>query len=186
MHTFFPSNATVSTSTSSPCQHPRHGHINYSLITATASMVCSIVDCCLISSVFCVLPCVPLNMLDICVFLCVLIVVCAARYTRYLCVALCAHCCMRYLICWIFSVLLYFNVLPCWPMHPQFMLHWSWGKLGTVMLLDLANRQLNMLHPSRSVHPKNKDHNIMKQNASALVGQALHFVTSWAAQHSPN
>ena len=71
-------------------------------------------------------------------------------------------------------------------MHPQFMLHWSWEQLGTVMLLDLANRQLNLLHNSCSVRSKNKDHNTMKQNASILVGQALYLATSWNAQHSPN
>ena len=83
IHTLFPSNAIVNTSTSIPCQHLRHGHINYSLITATASIVCSIVHCCTICSVVCVLPCVLLNMLDICVLLYVLIVVCAAQYAWF-------------------------------------------------------------------------------------------------------
>ena len=53
------------------------------------------------------------------------------------------------------------------------------------MLLDLANREVSLLHTSHSVHPKNKDHNSMKQNASALTGQALHLAKSWAAQYSP-
>ena len=72
-----------SPSASSPFQHPRHGHINYSLITATASMVCSIVHCSTICSVFCVLLCVLLNMLDICVLLFVLIAVCTAQYAWF-------------------------------------------------------------------------------------------------------
>ena len=47
--------------------------------------------------------CAALYMLDICVLLYVLIVVCAARYAQSLCVALCAHC---YMYCSLLYVLL--------------------------------------------------------------------------------
>ena len=36
---------------------------------------------------------------------------------------------------------------------------------AAVMLLDLANRQLSLLHTSHSIRPKNKDHNNMQMPA---------------------
>ena len=66
---------------------------------------------------FCVLPRVLLNMLDICVLLYVLIVVCAAPYAQYLCAALCANCWMLLLdmlnICMLLCVLIVVCVARC-------------------------------------------------------------------------
>ena len=66
---------------------------------------------------FCVLPCVLLNMLDICVLLYVLIVVCAAPYAQYLCAALCANCWMLLLdmlnICMLLCVLIVVCAARC-------------------------------------------------------------------------
>ena len=163
-------------------------------------MVCSIVHCCLIRSVFCGLPCVLLSVLDICVLLYMLIVVlyllldtlnicvllCVLIVVQYvllsilnmLCVVLCDHCCMCCSMCWIFVCcsmysLLYvlldmldifcvalFQCAAPLAYAPTINVALKPGKLGAVMLLDLANIQLSLLHTSRSVHPKNKDHNM--------------------------
>ena len=170
--------------------------------------------CCSMCSIF-VCCCVALCAWYLCVAVmlyvlntCVVIFVCCrvALYAQYLCVAWSA----RYLCCSMCSIIVLLNVLDVCVLfnmlnsfnyvllnvlitlhvallfYVPIICHCKFGeKLGAVMLLDQVKRRLSSLHTSHKLLWIKVTISWSRMPVHQL-GQALHQVTFWAAQYSPN
>ena len=165
IHIFFPSDATISTSTFSSCQHPRHRHFNCLLITATASMVCLVAHFCLICSVFCVLLCVLLDMLNI------------------LCVALCAHCCIFCLICQYLCVALFLQCAAPLANAPTIYVALKLREIGCSDAAWPGKQTIKLLYTSRSVL-RTKNTMLWAECLCSSFGQALHLIYPHPGLHN--